>query len=227
MKRGFGHVEMVLSFVIFVGAIVLALYFFRPNYGDRIVQTSFDYVFREIELNSSFEVVTFNVKINEGIVESVIGFNISVSENALVVDEFGNNLKTRSSDGIVFAESADWNSIEFVDIYVSEEFQSDETLVGIYNEDYYEVGSSRTEKIISWDKLSKLVDSYESDYIALKKEFNIPGRVNFDFSMNSEGESVESFGEIPQNLEVFVEERNFKVVRENKIGEGVLKVRVW
>src|SRR3972149_179481 len=91
-KRSASHVEMVFSFILFVAAIGFALYFFRPTDSSRLVETSFDYLFREIEKNVSTEVFIFSAKINHSAnPPSNIGFNVS-----------GSNFEYKSS---VFSEN--------------------------------------------------------------------------------------------------------------------------
>ena len=59
-KRGLTHIEVLLSFLIFMGFVVFALYFFSPFQTSRLVDSSLDYAFREIIKNTTIEIETYS-----------------------------------------------------------------------------------------------------------------------------------------------------------------------
>src|SRR3989344_2949597 len=78
-KKGMSHVEIILSFVIFITAVGFALYFFNPGDSDRLVESSLTYAFTEISENTSLEIKIFTVLIKHDnpINENSIAFNFS------------------------------------------------------------------------------------------------------------------------------------------------------
>jgi|WetSurMetagenome_2_1015567.scaffolds.fasta_scaffold111045_3 hypothetical protein len=235
-KRGSSHVEMIFSFILFVGAIGFALYFFSPTNNSRLVQTSFDYLFRETESNASVEIFIFSAKINNSAIPiglQIVGFNVSGSNpnyGAFVFDENGNNLSTKKiGNEEVYAQSTNWKTMSFVSIALAEEFNDSLALGGTINESYYTISSSLKKKVLSERRILKLNDTYYTNYTSLKEQFNIPGRVNFGFSLTfSDGSSITAQKEIPQSLEVFVNEKRIEVLRSNgRIEFANLVVKVW
>lgn len=233
-KRGSNHVEMILSFVIFVAAIGFAFYFFRPGNSDRLVESSFDYIFREIEQNASSDLLIYSVKINNGTFsENPIGINLSEENSnykSKVFKTDGEEMPSENYNGIVYINSAiGWNAVEFVSIVLSKDFNTSSSEVGILNESHYSISSSLKEKTLSERKLRELGDFYESNYTELKKQFNIPGRVNFGWAFKfANGEETEHNLGVPENLEVFVQTKQLEIMRENGRKEfGELRVEVW
>src|SRR3989338_3122764 len=63
-RRGISHIEVILSFILFVSAIGVALYFFSPFDSARLVKSSQEYAYREIVKNSSTNVEVYSVQVN-------------------------------------------------------------------------------------------------------------------------------------------------------------------
>lgn len=236
-KRGLSHVEIIFSFIIFVSAILFALYFFRPFDTDRLVDSSLDYAFREIIQNSSIEIERFSVKINNGLIPSgvsVIGIEISgadVNKKARAVTRFGEVLSTSRTTGtdIFYVKKlSDFSSVDFIELEISEEFNED-SFSGDLNFSYYDISSSETKEIISENRFNALKQNYDNDYSDLRNKFNLPNRVNFAFYFEfSDGSVISAEREIPDSLEVFSEEKRVEILRTN--GErvfGKLGVKVW
>ncbi len=232
-KRGSSHIEMILSFVIFMIAIGFAFYFFRPGDNSRLVESSFSYLFREIEKNASSEVLTYSIKINNGsFSDKVIGFNVSGSSldyHSKVFRTNGDEIESGKNGEIVFANSPEgWNYTDFVDLVLAEEL-NDSTYTGTINEDYYKISSSLKKDVLSEKKLRRLKIFYENNYTKIKKQFNIPNRVNFIFDFRfSDGSEINVEQNVPKNLEVLVQNKRLEMLRESGAIEfGELTIKVW
>ena len=67
-KRGLGHIEAILAFVLFIGFLIFAFYFFSPfSGGNRLLDSSIDYAFREININTSIDMESYSVVINNDV----------------------------------------------------------------------------------------------------------------------------------------------------------------
>ncbi|MFH1425727.1 MAG: hypothetical protein ABIG28_03325 [archaeon] len=247
-KRGISHVEMVLSFVIFAAAVGFALYFFNPLDSGRLVESSLIYGFREISENVTIDLETFSVIVENAKIEEDYNPNINPLPPVLVID-FGADLselglKTRVKtgggedlDSLVSMSAArislgnNWKEVNLINIWISEEFEDDSPNEGkAYREDYYEVASREIEEVISEARFLNLRDFYYSNYLKMKKDFNIPNRVNIGFSLAlSDGAFIVAEQEIPRGLNVFSETKRVKVLRaESKESEfGDLTISVW
>ncbi len=234
-KRGASHIEMMLSFVIFVAAIGFALYFFRPGDSTRIVDSSFEYLFREIDENASVRILIYSVKINpENIPEgtTIIGLNLTGSglvSRSRVFKENTTRLTSKKTDEVVYVSSGSWSGINSLQVVLADEFEDENSPTGTINESYYIASSSLKKKVISEKRIIILNQTYYNNYSQLKKQFNIPNRVNFGFAFNfSDGSTIKSEREIPKELEVFINNKRVEVIRET--GEIVfadLKVEIW
>jgi hypothetical protein len=235
-KRGISHVEIILSFVLFVVAVGFALYIFSPGGGSRIAESSLDYSFIEIMRNTSTPVETFSVIINKSeIRESLIALNFSgVSGNTSVETYGGENLDSSRFGDLVIVEglpSTGWSTIDMIYISFGKEFDEDGLAHTSVNESYYSIGSSVSQKIISEKNFLSLNSTYYSNYSQLKgrNQFNLPQRVDFGFSLIFEGnDSIIAEKKIPAGLESFSETRRVEVLRTNgDIVFADLIVKVW
>src|SRR3989344_563595 len=230
-KRGINHVEVILSFVLFVVAIAFALVFFNPGNSDNLIDTSMGYVFSEIVRASEIPFEVVNIKINNDN-EGIEGIEILALDISGI--PAGLNSKVETSEGMVLDSSRDgdvvsvfseegWMGIEFVSVSFSEEFEKGSVGAGVFNEEYYSISSSEKRKVISEKNISELSGKYRTDYEGLKEEFNLPNRINFGYRLVfSEDEKIEGLREIPSNLDSFVEARRVEVLKENEEGELVL-----
>lgn len=242
-KRGLSHVEIILSFVLFVAAVSAGFYFLNPGNAKRIADSSLEYAFREIVKNSTINVASFGVKINnEAILEDesqnqqmieVISVNLSRQFNDVKsrVSVFnGEVLASKLEDNILYikAGSDGWSGIEFINVFLSDEFIDDEIPSAEHIERYYELASVQNQEVISEAKFSRLVEFYNSDYYGFKKEFNLPDRVNIGFLMKIDDMEIAAQREIPEKTEVFSGSKNFLVLKQNEEQSlGTLIISVW
>lgn len=249
-KRGISHVEMILSFIIFVAAVGFALYFFSPLNSTRLIESSLTYGFREISNNVSISIETFSVVIiNEDDVlekpphNNVIGIVINGTEknenlNVRVENLSGNVLPSkigpgfsREKDTIYVGNISGLGDNEFVFIKLSEDYEPHESPLGNppIRPYLYEIASWDSDVVISEKRFLALQQSYLINYTGLKKEFNLPNRVNFGFSLVFSGEdAIVAERTIPGGLEVFSEIKRVKVLREiGNIEFADLTFKVW
>ena len=171
-RKGTSHVEIILSVVIFLAFVGIALYFFSPKNTDRVIGTTQEYAFREIEKQASVVLETYGVNLNQ---IGPIGVGIDeIGGGGVRVENSAENVLSSGRTGEIVCINGGGN--EFVYIYVSEDFSS--SGCGLSNGDYT-LASSNSRKVVSEKKLKLLQSKYNSDYSGLKEEFNLPGRVEF------------------------------------------------
>lgn len=242
-KRGMSHVEIILSFVLFIAAVSAGFYFLNPGNAKRIADSSLEYAFREIIKNSSVEVVNFGIKINnEAILEDesqnqqmieVISINLSrqFTDAKSRVSVLNGEILASKLEGSILnikAASGGWSGIEFINVVLSEEFIDDEIPSAELIERYYDLASVQNQEVISEAKFSRLVEFYNSDYYEFKKEFNLPDRANIGFSMKIDDREIAARREIPEKTEVFSGSKDFIVLKQNEEqSSGTLIISVW
>ena len=232
-KRGISHVEVILSFVLFIVAVGAALYFFNPGSGSRLIESSLTYAFREISQNTSTKIETFSVVLNnDEITGNVIAINFSGIEGKTRVETYDGTVLESNNDGkLVHVSAASFVNIDFIFVKFGEEFDESTISGGAYNESYYAIGSSNIKEVISEKKFLELNESYYEDYAGLKGErkFNLPPRINFGFSLIfAESDLIAAEKNIPAGLEVYSETQRVEVLRKDGgVNFADLTVKVW
>ena len=165
-KRGIGHVELVLSFIIFVAALAFALMIFNPANTDKFVETSLTYAFNEILKNTTTELEAVSVKINnetiiadEDVIPPVQIETLDIQIPS-IKSEMKSDVKTdkgafleskREDNGdIIHIKSAlsdRWRNIRFITIFFNDEFIEENIGAGISNQNYYAISSSESRAV--------------------------------------------------------------------------------
>jgi hypothetical protein len=233
-KRGIGHIEIILSFMIFIVAVGFGLYFFNTGDSTRLVDSTLTYAFREIEENTTALVTIYSVDLSEekiGVVTTIALDFPGVEGRARVVNYEGQKLDSSRSGSLVFVHSNNFANDAFLFVMFGEEFQDDSVLPVEHNSTYYQIGSSETKDVISEAKFIELRDIYASDYGGLKGQgnFNLPDRIDFGFSLFfDDGQEIVAEKNIPDNFEVFSERKRLEVLKESgDIVFADLVVKVW
>ncbi len=227
-KRGLGHVEAVITLVIFIGFLIFAFTFFNPFRANRTLTSTLDYSWREVEDATSDNIESYSVVIGSALPQLVAISIPGTNLNASVVDSSGNKVLSFTDllGGVHFARPTD----NFAVIRYSKQFTKGSTIAGtpLTQSDY--IISSSDSKLARYETLFlELNRSYYSNYTGLKKQFNLPNRVEFGFSVIfADGSKIEAYQNIPAGVEILSKSDRVEIVRLNGIDEyGEVFVRVW
>lgn len=244
-KRGITHIEIILSFLIFVGFVIFALYFFSPLENSRFIESSLSYAIKEIDKRAKVNLRVYSVKLPENIPSedyaSVDTPSIAASDSIRVEDYLGEKVNSGKSvpDKKVYFELIEFyqeNNAKIAYIKISDGFifpdslnsQPDpvETRVA-------EIISSNEIELISEDKMNELKNSYDNNYKDLKTQFNLP-RINFVFSLNGdEGSDLEKIipdneEKPPEDIDIYSKEERVEILRSDGRTEFAnLIVKIW
>lgn len=234
-KRGISHIEVILSFVIFVGFLTFALFFFNPLDSSRVLDSSLFYAFDEISNNVSIMLESYSIALNDTQnLPLVVSLPLPTDiDNAKVrVETYGGENLTSEYDhtnGNVIFHRDNVNN-DFVIIRFSQDFENGE--VGdpqILSPENYTISSSDTKTIFSEKSVLALNNTYYTNYDSLREDFNLPRRIDFGFSLIFSGDDkiiVEI--EIPPNIEVVANQERVEIIRST--GEIVFAdfiVKIW
>lgn len=230
-KRGFGHIEFIIAFLLFISAVIFALYFFKPVGNSKIVLSSLSYVNNEIRKNVSVDIITYAVKIKKDKSE--------VENIAVEVDNPGDmRVRVENYSGVLIPSRKETlngrniikfeNNANFVLIKLSEDFDNDlfngdATL----NKENYELASVSMKNVLSEKRILEINKSYYKDYLGTKNELNL-GNVDFGFNVIFSDREIRAENNIPKGLEVFGNVEREEVLRSNGKLEFVdIGVKVW
>jgi|SRR3989344_3410847 len=235
-KRGVGHIEIIISFLIFTAFVLFILFFFRPTDTNRLINTSIDYVFLELKRNASVDIEQYSFKINTELADEQIAISISdipQESKSRAEDINGEVLESKRLGNKVIV---DIGEKDFITLLFSEDFYEENTLQDTpFIEGSYTPGVVFKDSLMSEKRLRGVIEYYngiDANYLELKKDFNLPDRINFGISLILEGDEVEE--EIktlklpPEGLEVFTEKRRTQILMEDGKREFVdIEVTIW
>ncbi|MFA5485254.1 MAG: hypothetical protein WC260_03345 [Candidatus Pacearchaeota archaeon] len=213
-KRGASnHLEMILSFVLFLGFFFFVIIFLQP-YETSVLTTSIvDGAYYNFLQYTNEEVVQFSIKINQA-PKSCLSILLPTSfqgYNSVFVYDINNNFSnSKILNENIIVKNENLNSF-FNIILVKDLVQPSEVLTCSNVYENYQIGGILNESIISYQKIQDLKNEYDSNYEKLKDVFAVPGK--FDFAINSEIISLER--PIPDNIKIMAKSYSEKVILEN------------
>ena len=222
-KRGMGHIEAILSIVLFVGFLAFALYFFNPLDTDRVVRSSLIYTLDEVSKNITVEVISYSIVLDDE-VSGDIAMEIDNPEgyNVRVEDKDGMELDSGYESGKVHVKAG---ANKFLTVMFSKDFGESAFNQGT-DEERFTISSSDKKEIWSYKRADGLKNAYVKDYFKVKKDFNLPE--NFGFNIVYNEDKIVAENEIPEGIQVYGDtEKNEFIDDTGKIIFAELNVKVW
>jgi len=253
-ERGISHIEVLLSFLIFVGFVIFALYFFSPTQTSRLINSSLSYAMRDVSERVSIGLFTYPVKIaprrgNINVIEIEIKEDIpkdmeirvenyngedNILAERVEVNENDNNEKIHFElDNKLYKKNKDEG---FAFLKFSEDFvPSDEDKLKLWRKtknpmkeaNSYEVGAAEKKEVVSEKRVRELKKSYDNDYNKLKEDFKLPKTVNFEFALFGDKIEIEAKKDSPASGNIAVSSRRVEVLQiDGTVVFADLKVRI-
>ena len=237
-KKGISHVEMILSFVIFVGFLIFLIAIFKPFsieqkgvYTENIERSILDYA----SVNITFLAIKVsNVPIDKTCFEFEYKFSSPPYPQK--------NIIVKNSSEIYFKTEKQGNNINiqggnnFYYILSSETFTENSFIPGACHDAIVALGLSREYKMLSYQKIEDIKNRYSNDYNALAQELGIPASKSFSFSIRDnqnnfilrteepKGKFTVTARDIP--VQIIHENSNYGSVAGN-ITYAKLNIKVW
>ncbi len=183
-KRGVGHVEVIISFLIFVSFVFFLMIIFTPFGRSSVSQSNLDVIERKI-----MKVITINLTKTSLILNSSVDFlnpgdcvsvRFPLPDNVLMKDSNKNIVEAyRKGDYLYFKYTGD----RFYKVYSSPELKEFSDNVGqncknLAPQDYSR-GITRIQEVVSSSKLENFFHEYSENYPQVKEDFGI----NTDFNI--------------------------------------------
>ena len=206
-KFGQAHIEIMLSFVIFIGFLLFVLIFLNP-----FAKTE------SIDIISSIEkAILNNVSANIGKM-SVIGTPGSIPYT--IPTEYSQK----------FIEKVETTSPQKCNLYFSDEIFTGSSKTCKFDTSTPQFGVYSTEKMIVYERIGTLKTNYNTSYAELKSSLGITN--DFSFSVeNLDGNEISNLSvtkNTPSGVEV--QSRNIPIRTINNQGgiqELILNIRAW
>ncbi|HEA46502.1 MAG TPA: hypothetical protein ENH99_01850 [Candidatus Pacearchaeota archaeon] len=201
-KRG-SHVGVVLSFVIFMTALLLIFAIVQPNLTVEEKNNIREYLQNEILEQTSEEITTVSVSLTHSAPQSCVELNnffsrTGIGDKIFIRSDSGNVLSTEVSGQNLLTQR---NGNIFFRVYWSEEFEHETGTLGSCQslnegEEGYVLGLAKTTKHMFETKVIKLINDYNADYDATKRSLGIVSGDEFDFGFEyHNGTTIETTGQ--------------------------------
>ena len=204
-KQGQGHVEIMLSFVLFVGALIFLFLFINP-----FAKTDEVSIINEIQ-----KTIINEISLDIGKLSIITNDTFSCYEFRDI--EYPGNYKEVSEADRKY------------NIYFGEIFDNSALKKSCLPQNYT-LGNFFSEKMIVYEKVQNLVIDYNTDYEELKKSLGISEDFIFSFKtlVNNEISELSVSKQIPTGVDVEAKEFPVRVINSNaEIQELILNIRAW
>lgn len=234
-KKGAGHVEVVVSFVIFISLVSFLLIAFKPlKIFSRVSNANMDITEEVILKKISSELSVLSIGLDSAI-EAGECFYIKdtsnlTQERVVIKDENRYRIEARKENSKVYFKSSGKN---FYKIYSSEEFSENSFDISgcvILTEEDYVLGVPRSYGVVLDSKLKELNESYYADYSAFKEEIGLKNDFNLIVRNISGSNEIIFKSEIykPSGVEIVARDVPIEVLDSGgELKPYILNIQVW
>jgi hypothetical protein len=234
-KKAQGHIEMILSFVIFIGFIVVLLFFLTPSF-DKDIDTVFLETTKNILMeNWSSEYSIVSLTINESITSSLIGENCLKIKNksylgVSAIAKGYNGISLNVDSKVDFLELDYCCNRRYYKIYFSDNFNSEPVNTGCKKLDNgnYSFGVPVNKESVFLEAINQTINEYNQDYDLLKQELNLKNDFEINIFNSTKDLILSANSSLNQNLEVY--SIDFPViVLDQKANKHnlIINIRTW
>lgn len=227
-KRGISHIEIMISFVIFLGFLIFLLTFLNP-FHSKLPNSLIGWV--ESEMVEEMEETSYSISIT--LIKDIESNCFRLEDiphfkecEVVVRDESNSILKAENYGGVLTIEK----SGEFYMAYCSDILSENRGLSGcvsLFLEDY-ELGVLNEKKVLSREKIQKLVDDYYKNYELTKDRFNIPSTMDYAFILTESSNRYEAVKEQKKTSDQIAKTIKVEVLNEDAtVEQGSLTIMIW
>lgn len=230
-KKGVSHVEMMISFAIFISFVVFILVVFKPlkifseSSLDVAEARIIDYVSTNLTVSSLILNSTFSATATPG---ECFYLNFSLPNTIIMKDENSDIISASKIGKAVYFGYSD----RFYKIYSSEELEEkslDISSCQNLEEENYMIGVTRAYRKISYSKLEDFFQKYNNydNYQQLKQTLGLTNDFNIFVKSDSEvifkGEKYK-----PRTIEIIAKDISIEILDENaSLNPAIMNIQVW
>lgn len=219
-KRAYGHLEMIIAFVLFVGFVSFLIIFIKPTNNSNI-SDSIAVALRDSFLNSAKTNYTrFFVSIKTSDPGAAC-FSINLDERAFIYPSVAGFVEKASTKQIVSSKINSGYEIialgggDSYYVSISPDFNSSPSSgISCSSDSTYNLGSIDERTIVSKKGLDEIKTRYDSNYNSLRSDLGVPP--TFDFAIVSEDlPEIDMEKTAPDNSDVVAIESSENVLFSN------------
>ena len=243
-KKGISHIEIMISFTLFISLLAVIFIFIQPVKEPKLNNVALDIVEYGLEKNASISLATLPFKINLSQITqttqtaSTTPINCFTIDNPLNMSELKKeNIFVTSSNGLNLAFDVTSNKITLPkreDFYYLH-FSFDDTFPnGDYNgegcptinPDKVTFSAPRTEALLSFNKLDQLNKTYHNNYEELKKQWFVPEKNNFAITIKG-STNFNMSRKILLGKDIFTRSLTKNMIKGTVVEQVNVNIKVW
>lgn len=229
-KKGMGHIEVILSFVIFLSFFIFLIAIFKPFSISQESDVYLNMLERGIEnfSNTEVNILVLSLDNNPG---NCFYFNYNISGIIVKNESYSiiNAASRENGETKIYIDGRE----KFYYIYSSDEFNEnifDETGCGQLNSGDYTLGFFRSFSMFSYRKLENLKERYEADYSTIKNELAIPEAKDFSFSIRDSlnNNMINVTKKMPAKIKILARDIPIRIVyQDGTLKYAIMNIRIW
>lgn len=230
-KKGVTHVEMMLSFVIFISFITFMMIIFKPFKIVSINTSTLDVTESKIINYASTNLTVSSLILNSSFTSNpgnCLYAYFPLPNKVIIKDENANIINASKSSEYLYLRYSSENRVYRVSS--SEELEEknfDTASCDRLDESNYTIGVTRNYKKISYSNLAKLNEVYNNDYANLKKNLSLINDFTF-IVRDSSGILFEGKKYKPRGINIIAKDIPIEILDKNaNLNPAILNLQVW
>lgn len=223
-KGAFGHIEIILSFIIFAGFVLFLFVFLNPLKKATISEQELDIAERSIFNNLKIQLnyTTINVETIPG-GQICFEFNYITDSNIYVEDISGERVPAKAEGGKIYIQGTGG----FYYIYFSSEFGED-SVSNCYSNPITEIGTKKKLEVLYYPYIEEFKLNYEENYEGLKENLGIT--TDYGFVIYDSLREIEKINIMKDKTgrEIFSVDKGYQMLYQNGSREYVkVNLQIW
>lgn len=230
-KRGFSHVDVILAFAIFAGAMLFLLFFVNRQGDSSDIQSSLEANLAKVAGNVSSELESDSVKVLIQPASGVMAVSISGdSDRGVRVENLsGDKVPAVYENNVAYFKPGNGGS--FFIIHLSKDIDRENSFSERPSVDtsLYQLGATSLSELMSEKQIINLQANYQNSYNTLKEELNIPLNKDFSIAVSLSNKKIEMLKEPNSvNTNIFSLTKRIEVLRSNgRIEFADFRMTLW
>ena len=234
-KKGVSHLEIILSFIIFLGFLIFLLAIFRPTSFSKDTDSDLNILEESIQsqISTPLAFITLNLNDDVEIQECFfINYELDIINNVIVKNKDGNivNAETDEENKRIYIDSS---NEKFFYLYFSEKLEEKEFIkdscIEIDSSNYH-LGLYRNYNLTSYEKLEDLREEYNNDYENLKNQLGVPTTKEFAFVVRETlgNDIIVARKRTEGPVNIISRDVTIQILYNNgTFGYGILNIQTW